>query len=124
MSRLTFDVTLKCPDTGKSNEEGVELLKRMLTIHDEVVIVSSRINRWESVVEIRDFLRENIGRDNLRIFLCGDWKFKTLQEIGVVFHVDDDPHEAILNRRVNIPTLLIGPERDVDLDSLEPFVTI
>lgn len=124
MSRLTFDVTLKCPDTGKPNEEGVELLKRMLTIHDEVVIVSSRINRWESVVEIRDFLRENISRDNLRIFLCGDWKFKTLQEIGVVFHVDDDPHEAILNRRVNIPTLLIGLEKDLDLDSLEPFVTI
>lgn len=105
-------MTLKCPDTGTANDEGVNLLKKMLKVHDEIIIVSSRPHHWESIVEIRDFLRENIGRDNLRIFLCGDWKWKTLLELGVVFHIDDDIEELIRNNKVGIPTLLIGSDAD------------
>lgn len=95
----------------------------MREVHDEIIIVSSRHHHWESVVEIRDFLREQIGDDSLRIFLCGDWKAKTLKNLGVMCHVDDDPWEALHNRKVGIPTLLIGPERDTDLDSLDIELT-
>lgn len=121
IASFDFDVTLKCPDTGLPNEEGVNLLKKALNHHNEVMIVSSRFHCWESVVEIREFLKENIGRDDLRIVLCGDWKADTLKDLGVSFHVDDDPHEAVKNREVGIDTLLIGPERDIDLDTLDPM---
>jgi len=107
-----FDVTLCDPETGLPNEEGVNLLKRMREVHDEIIIVSSRNHDWESIVEIRDFLREQIGDDCLRIFLCGDWKAKTLKELGVTFHVDDDVEEFIRNNEFGIPTLLIGPDAD------------
>jgi hypothetical protein len=112
VASFDFDVTLKDPDTGTANDEGVHLLKKMLKVHDEIIIVSSRPHHWESIVEIRDFLRENIGRDDLRIFLCGDWKANTLKGLNVVCHIDDDPEELIRNNAAGIPTLLIGPEKD------------